>query len=84
MGGERNVTALVGELDVTQSAVSQQLTILKSAGLVEERQEGRFRYYRLRAKPLTEVTDWMAQFHAHLEKQLDTLGDVLDEMEDDE
>ena len=49
-GGERNVTGLVESLDVSQSAVSQQLAILKTAGLVEERAEGRFRYYRLRAK----------------------------------
>jgi DNA-binding transcriptional ArsR family regulator len=81
-GGERNVSALVAELDVTQSAVSQQLTVLKNARLVEERREGRFRYYRLRAAPLAEVHSWMRRYRIHLERQLDALGQVLDDMED--
>jgi DNA-binding transcriptional ArsR family regulator len=42
--------------------------VLKSAGLVEERQEGRFRYYRLRAQPLLEVHAWMERYRAHIER----------------
>lgn len=81
--GEKNVSDLVSSLDVTQSAVSQQLAVLKSAGLVEERTEGRFRYYRLRAKPLREVDAWLARYRAHVEQQLDALGRVLDAMPDE-
>jgi DNA-binding transcriptional ArsR family regulator len=81
--GERNVSDLVDSLDVTQSAVSQQLAVLKSAGLVEERTEGRFRYYRLRAKPLREVDAWLDRYRAHVERQLDALGRVLDAMPDE-
>lgn len=80
--GERNVTHLVGRLDVTQGAVSQQLKILKAAGLVEERREGKFRHYRLRAEPLAEVEAWMQRYRAHVERQLDALGRVLDAMPD--
>jgi len=80
--GERNVSALVDELDVTQSAVSQQLTILKSANLVEERREGRFRFYRLRAGPLAEVHSWMQRYREHVERELDALGRVLDTLGD--
>ena len=80
--GERHVNALVARLDVTQSAVSQQLLVLKSAGLVEERREGRFRYYKLRGKPLIEVQTWMARYRTHLERELDALGHVLDAMDD--
>src|SRR5712692_1719908 len=71
--GESNVSDLVALLDVTQSAVSQQLAILKSAGLVAERAEGRFRYYRLRAGPLAEIDAWTARYRAHIEQQLDAL-----------
>ncbi|MGA7121384.1 MAG: metalloregulator ArsR/SmtB family transcription factor [Polyangiaceae bacterium] len=78
--GERNVSELVASLDVTQSAVSQQLAVLKSAGLVEERTEGRFRYYCLRAKPLGAVEAWISRYRAHVEEQLDALGRVLDAM----
>jgi DNA-binding transcriptional ArsR family regulator len=81
--GERNVSDLVATLDVTQSAVSQQLAILKSAGLVEERAEGRFRYYRLRAEPLAAIEAWIGRYRGYLERQLDALGRVLDDMPDD-
>jgi DNA-binding transcriptional ArsR family regulator len=82
MPGERNVSELVASLDVTQSAVSQQLAILKSAGLVEERAEGRFRYYRLRAEPLAAFDAWVGRYRACIEQQLDALGRVLDAMPD--
>jgi DNA-binding transcriptional ArsR family regulator len=80
--GERNVSDLVGTLDVTQSAVSQQLAILKTAGLVEERADGRFRYYRLRAEPLAHLDAWIGRYRAYVERQLDALGHVLDAMPD--
>lgn len=82
--GERNVTGLVRAVKVSQSAVSQQLAVLKSAGLVEERADGRFRYYRLRTEPLTEVEVWANRYRAQVERQLDALADVLDAMPDEE
>lgn len=82
-GGESNVSDLVASLDVTQSAVSQQLGVLKSAGLVTERAEGRFRLYRLRAEPLGEVDTWLSRYRAHVERQLDALARVLDAMPDE-
>jgi len=82
--GESSVSALVASLDVTQSAVSQQLAILKSSGLVEERAEGRFRYYRARLQPLAEVDAWVARYREYVERQLDALGRLLDAMPDDE
>jgi DNA-binding transcriptional ArsR family regulator len=81
--GESNVTDLVATLDVTQSAVSQQLAVLKAAGLVEERVDGRFRYYRLCAKPLREVDSWVGRYRAYMERKLDALGQVLDAMPDE-
>src|SRR5580698_9219568 len=81
--GEHNVTDLVATLDVTQSAVSQQLSILKAAGLVAERSDGRFRYYQLRIRPLLEVESWVARYRVHLERSFDALGDVLDAMPTD-
>src|SRR6478736_374252 len=80
--GESNVSDLVASLDVTQSAVSQQLAILKNAGLVEERAEGRFRHYRLRVAPLADVDAWIDRYRASLERHLDALGHVLDAMPD--
>jgi DNA-binding transcriptional ArsR family regulator len=81
--GESNVSTLVDAVDVTQSAVSQQLAVLKSAGLVHERAEGRFRYYRLSVAPLSQVDAWLGRYRLELERQLDALGRVLDAMPDD-
>ena len=81
--GESSVSDLVASLDVTQSAVSQQLAVLKGAGLVGERAEGRFRYYRLRAEPLAEVDEWIGRCRAYHERELDALGSVLDALPDD-
>ena len=81
-GGESNVSDLVAALDITQSAVSQQLAILKRAGLVGERAVGRFRYYRLRAAPLAEVDVWIGRYRAYVERQLDAIGHVLDALPD--
>jgi DNA-binding transcriptional ArsR family regulator len=80
--GERNVSDLVSTLNITQSAVSQQLAVLKSAGLVSERSDGRFRHYRLHAKPLAEVDAWVGPYRAALERELDALGRVLDALPD--
>ena len=46
-GGERTVTELAAEFSVTRPAISQHLGVLAAAGLVEVRQDGRFRRYRL-------------------------------------
>ncbi|MEP7050543.1 MAG: metalloregulator ArsR/SmtB family transcription factor [Pseudomonadota bacterium] len=80
--GESTVSHLVACLDITQSAVSQQLAILRSAGLVSERSAGRFRHYRLQAQPLREVATWVGRYRAHLERQLDAIGRVLDDLPD--
>ena len=56
---------------------------MKSAGLVEERADGRFRHYRLRPEPLAEIDAWIARYRAYIERQLDALGRVLDAMPDE-
>jgi DNA-binding transcriptional ArsR family regulator len=77
-GGERDVSSLCGEVDVSQPAVSQQLAVLKEAGLVEERREGRHRVYRLHARPLEEVAAWVGMYEAFWRSRLDALGAHLD------
>lgn len=81
--GEKSVSELVSSVDVTQSAVSQQLAVLKNAGLVDERAEGRFRHYRLVAAPLAEIDEWIGRYRLYMEQQLDALGRVLDAMPDE-
>ena len=46
-GGERCVCELTAALDVGQSLLSHHLRVLKDAGLVTDRREGRWAYYAL-------------------------------------
>lgn len=55
--GERCVCDLQDELDAAQSRLSFHLRVLKEAGLVEDRREGRWAYYRIVPEALAEVHD---------------------------
>ena len=46
-GGPLCVNALAGQLQITQSAVSQHLRVLKAAGLVRGTRQGNFMHYVL-------------------------------------
>jgi ArsR family transcriptional regulator len=55
--GERCVCDLQEELDAAQSRLSFHLRVLKEAGLVADRREGRWSYYRITPEALAEVHD---------------------------
>lgn len=55
--GERCVCDLTDALDAAQSRLSFHLKVLKDAGLVADRREGRWMYYTLNAEALTEAAD---------------------------
>lgn len=63
---------------LTQSAFSQHLKVLLSAGLVTVRKEGRMRVYAIQPRPLAEVTDWIAAYDVFWTDKLDNLGKYLD------
>lgn len=54
-GGERCVCELTGEMDAAQSRLSFHLKVLKNAGLVSDRREGRWSYYALNPEVLDSV-----------------------------
>jgi DNA-binding transcriptional ArsR family regulator len=78
-GGERSVSDLVARLTLSQPGVSKHLKVLRAAGLVEVRPEGRQRWYRLRAQPLAEVDAWLEPYRAHWSGRLDALERHLEE-----
>src|SRR5678816_1389792 len=53
--GERCVCELTDALDAAQSRLSFHLKVLKDAGLVTDRREGRWMYYTLNTDALAEV-----------------------------
>lgn len=55
--GERCVCDLTDALDAAQSRLSFHLKVLKDAGLVTDRREGRWMYYTLNSEALGEVAE---------------------------
>jgi ArsR family transcriptional regulator len=55
--GERCVCDLTDALDAAQSRLSFHLKVLKDAGLVTDRKEGRWMYYTLNAGTLAEMSE---------------------------
>jgi DNA-binding transcriptional ArsR family regulator len=76
--GEQPVSSLAARFDVTLSAISQHLRILREAGLVTEQRVGRQRIYRLNAARLQEVAEWVAHYERFWSEKLDALGDYLE------
>jgi DNA-binding transcriptional ArsR family regulator len=76
--GEQPVTALAEPFDMSLPAVSQQLRILRRAGLVRERRLGRQRLYRLNPEPLKDVRNWVRVYEKFWTQKMKNLGDYLD------
>jgi DNA-binding transcriptional ArsR family regulator len=81
--GERSVQDLADGFDVTRSAISQHLRVLRDTELVEEQRMGRHRLYRIRAAALREVFAWIKQYEAFWDERIDRLRSALDEEEGD-
>ncbi len=71
------VSELTAGLDISQAAVSQHLRVLREAGLVAARKQGRQRYYQLRPAALTELRDWLDELEQFWQERLSALGDYL-------
>ena len=53
---------IAANFDVTRSAISQHVGVLKHAGLVSERREGTKRLYRARPEGLGDLRDFLDEF----------------------
>ena len=60
--GEKAAGEIAAYFDVTRSAISQHLKVLKDAGLLEERRDGTRRIYRARREGLREVREYLETF----------------------
>lgn len=59
---DRAASDFLGAFRISQPAVSQHLRVLRRAGLVRVRRDGRRRVYRLRPAPITRVYRWAAKY----------------------
>src|SRR4051812_11042815 len=68
-GGELPVGDLVTQLELAQPQVSKHLRVLREVGLVDVRDEGRQRLYRLNAEPLRPIHEWVRRFERDWEER---------------
>lgn len=72
------VDLIGGEFGITQSAVSQQLKVLRAEGFATVRAEGRRRIYVLEPEPLRTIGAWIAYYRQFWETALDDLADEVE------
>jgi DNA-binding transcriptional ArsR family regulator len=66
---ERSVNELRLRFRFSQPAISQHLGVLRRAGLVRSRREGRRQLYRLNAIPIASVYQWAAKYRPFFDPQ---------------
>jgi len=79
--GEQTVRALTDRAGVSQPAVSKHLGVLKLAGLVRDRREGRQTNYSAEPQGLAPLIDWMSLYGAFWRDGFDRLENLLDRMD---
>ncbi len=79
-GGERSVSDLVEQLGLAQPLVSKHLRVLREVGLVDVREQGRQRLYRLNGRALEPVHAWVSAFERAWTERFDELDVVLEEL----
>jgi len=79
--GELTVGALTQESGVSQPMVSKHLGVLKEAGLVRDRREGRQTHYSAQPKGLAPLLNWMSHYAAFWPGRLDRLERLLQRMD---
>jgi DNA-binding transcriptional ArsR family regulator len=79
--GEQTVNALTAGAGVSQPVVSRHLAVLKEAGLVQPRSEGRQTHYSPQLKALAPLLDWTGEMTAFWDNRLDQLEDLLKRMD---
>ncbi|MDB5393480.1 MAG: transcriptional regulator [Rhodospirillales bacterium] len=79
--GEQTVGALTVRAGVSQPAVSKHLGVLKQAGLVLDRHEGRQTRYSAQPGALAPLIDWTIQMTGFWQSRFDDLEDLLKRMD---
>jgi DNA-binding transcriptional ArsR family regulator len=82
--GERPVNDLVELLGLAQPQVSKHLRVLREVDLVQVRDQGRQRMYRLNPEPLRSIHDWLAKYAQAWNARFDLMDTVLAELKEEE
>lgn len=79
-GERRAVNDLVEELGLTQPQVSKHLRVLREVGLVDVREQGRQRLYRVNGQPLKPIHDWIKNYERTWSERFEAMDVVLAEL----
>jgi DNA-binding transcriptional ArsR family regulator len=77
--GPQPVQSLAVHFDMRRPSFSEHLKVLRDAGLVAERRDGRQRLYSLRSEPLQELAAWLTPYEQFWRTKLTALRELLDE-----
>ncbi len=80
-GHEMTVSELTADFSVSQPAISHHLATLRGVGLVAERRQGRFAYYRVDPQGLAPLVDWVDRYRVFWPERIAKLNDLLKEMD---
>ena len=78
--GECSVGELAEPFDMTMPAVSKHLRVLQAAGLIAQRRDAQWRWCRIKAGPLKEVSDWTGRYRQVWEERLDRLDEYVQQL----
>ncbi len=79
--GETTVAALTAGAGVSQPVVSKHLGVLRQAGLVRGRRQGRQTHYSAQPGALSPLSDWTSQMTGFWQGRFDRLEDLLKRMD---
>jgi DNA-binding transcriptional ArsR family regulator len=83
-GGERPVNDLARLLGLAQPQVSKHLRVLREVGVVNVRDEGRQRMYRLNGHALKPIHDWVSNYERTWSERFEGMDDVLEDLKQKE
>ena len=73
-GGQSHaVGEIVAALRISQPSVSKHLGVLRKVGIVSVSKQGQHRFYRLNAKQLKPIHDWVTTFERYWGHQVDRI-----------
>jgi DNA-binding transcriptional ArsR family regulator len=79
--GSMNASVLREGMAISQPAMSQHLSVLRSAGLVREERQGRFVNYEVDPDGLTHIAQWLSKYRAFWPARIDALKALLKDMD---
>jgi DNA-binding transcriptional ArsR family regulator len=79
--GEQAVGELVTQLGLPQPQVSKHLRVLREVGVVDVREDGRRRLYRLDGRALKPIHDWVSEYEQLWSDRFERMDVVLQDLE---